>query len=430
MRIARLVGCGAATLLLLGSARPLPLHGQVPQTASPQSTFRATTALVEVDVIVLDRQGRFVPGLVADDLTLLEDGKPQTIQQFYMVTHGNGASAMAATSVPFPTDGLTPDRARRVFVLMFDESSLSNESLFRVKFGAEAFIREQMGPGDVGGVFVNGTMYRGRLTTDKAELLSAVRSVRPAFDNRQSLLAPFREFPRIPGEIDAVRIESGGYQVIEELGVQACRDDPFLCQDAGGLQQVENQIQKKARLYVRQARVLTNQTLHNLQYVASGLSRIPGRKTVVLMSEGFFVEESRDVLQTIAAQASRGGTTIYSLDGRGNVATSSPNPDVVKAQMARAETFDTGADGPAILTVGTGGLVVHGIDDMSRAFGMIARDTSTYYVIGYQPTNSVMDGKFRKIEVKPHVSGLDVRSRKGYLAVNLPPLLAIKSGGH
>jgi VWFA-related protein len=430
MRNARIVGCGAAALLLLGSSRAVPLHGQSPQTAPAQTTFRATTALVEVDVIVHDRAGQFVPGLVAEDLTLFEDGKPQTIQQFYMVSHGNGRMASATPVTTTTTGELTAENARRVFVVMFDESSLSNDSLMRVRNGAEAFIREQMGPGDVGGVFVNGGLYRGRLTTDKATLLSAVRAIRPAFDNRQALLAPFRAFPRIPGEMDAVRIENGGYEVIKELGEQACREDPFLCQEAGGLNQVENEIQKKARLYVRQARVLTNQTVQNLQYITSGLSRIPGRKTVVFISEGFFIEETRDVLQKIAAQASRGGTAIYSIDGRGNVNSSSPNPDVTMAQMGRSETFDSGADGPTILAVGTGGLFLRNMDDVSRAFGLIARDTSTYYVIGYQPTNSVMDGKFRKIEVKPRASGLEIRARKGYLAVDLPPMLAMKSGGH
>ena len=66
----------------------------------------------------------------------------------------------------------------------------------------------------------------------------------------------------------------------------------------------------------------------------------------------------------------------------------------------RSTAFDTGDDGPYILTAGTGGFMVRNIDDMSRAFGMIVRDTSTYYVIGYQPANPTMDGKYRRIEVK------------------------------
>ncbi len=65
--------------------------------------------------------------------------------------------------------------------------------------------------------------------------------------------------------------------------------------------------------------------------------------------------------------------------------------------------------------------MVRNIDDMSRAFGMIVRDTSTYYVIGYQPANPTMDGKYRRIEVKTRVAGLERARAEGYAAVALPP---------
>jgi hypothetical protein len=58
---------------------------------------------------------------------------------------------------------------------------------------------------------------------------------------------------------------------------------------------------------------------------------------------------------------------------------------------------------------------------MGRAFGLIAHDTSTYYVIGYQPENARMDGKFRKIEVKTSRPDIKVRARTGYIATDLPP---------
>jgi hypothetical protein len=74
---------------------------------------------------------------------------------------------------------------------------------------------------------------------------------------------------------------------------------------------------------------------------------------------------------------------------------------------------------------GTGGISVRNIDDISRGFGLVVRDTSTYYVIGYQPENATMDGKVRKIEIKTKSPGLKVRARKSYAAVKLPPQEAI-----
>jgi VWFA-related protein len=385
--------------------------------------FRSSTALVEVDAIVHDREGRFATGLRAEDFEIFEDGKPQNIQQFYMVTHEPGGSVTSEHA------DATDYRARRVFVILFDEGHLANDSLMRVKEGAAAFIRDRMGPDDVGGVFVNGGMYRGRLTSDKGQLLAGVMAVKPAFDNRQALLAPFEQFPRIPGERDATRIAEGARELVDALGIKACREYRAECELNGGLNQVENLIEQKARLYVRQARILADRTAQSLQTVARGLSRIPGRKTVVFLSEGFYLEDSRGLIEAIAAQAARGGTTIYSIDGRGLIGAPSPTASVVTTERGRSTAFDTGDDGPNILTASTGGFMVRNIDDMSRAFGMIVRDTSTYYVIGYQPANSTMDGKYRKIDVKSKVAGLNVRARKGYAALALPPQESLLGGG-
>jgi len=169
--------------------------------------------------------------------------------------------------------------------------------------------------------------------------------------------------------------------------------------------------------------------MDNIKYVTANLSRLIGRKTIVLLTEGMFSEESRPQLQQLAGQAARGGTTIYTIDGRGLVNTMSANPDVVFASRARSEAQDTGDDGPNILTSGTGGLMIRGIDDISRAIGMVANDTSSYYVIGYAPENSAMDGKYRSISVKSKASGINIRARKGYLAVNLPPQEFIRKAG-
>jgi len=377
---------------------------------------------VEVDAIVLDKDGKFFPGLKAEDLELREEGKPQQIQQFYMVTHDRAQRSDLPEAAQMP-DALPANH--RVFVLLFDEGHLANDSLLRTKAGAEDFIREQLGPGDIGGVFVDGGMYKGRMTSDRLELVAGVRAVHPAFDNRQALLAPFREWPKVPSEVDATRIADGAREVVEDLATKACNEDRVGCQSAGGIGAIQNQIEMKSRLYVRQARTLTSQTLQNLRVATRGLAHFPGRKTVVFISEGFYVEESRSALEQISAQASRAGITIYSIDGRGNINTTSANPDVVRAERARSIALDTGTDGPTILTAGTGGFMVSGIDDMSRAFGMVVRDTSTYYVIGYQPASMKMDGKFRRIELKSKVPGLKIRARRGYAALELPPQDAI-----
>jgi VWFA-related protein len=400
--------CSLAVVVLLGASGARALQ---------QPTFRSTTALVQVEAVVLDGQGQFVHGLDAGDLTLLEDGKPQKIEQFYVVTHqpATRASLLAAEEAGRPAAA-----AHRVFVLVVDEGHLSAESLMRVQKGAEAFIKEQISPGDAAGVFVNGELYRGRLTTDKVALLGGVRSAKPATENRQSLLAAFREFPRIPSENDALRISDGSHEVAERLAREACRAEAVLCEIDGFAEGVQRKIEQKARFYIRSARVLADRTIQTVSAIAESLGQYPGRKTVVLLSEGFFVQDDRATVERLAGRAARAGVTIYAIDGRG-VTSMTGTSDAVSTGAARATTFDGGEEGPAILTSGTGGFVVRNIDDMSRAFGMIARDTSTYYVLGYSPTNTNMNGKFRKIEVKTSIDGARVRARKGYMATPMAP---------
>src|SRR5687768_2703695 len=129
-----------------------------------QPTFKSTTALVEVDAIFLDRKGNFVTGLKPGNVTLYENGKPQKIQQFFMVTHDLGLREGAVA-------GEHADQAQysnhRVFVLVFDEAHLATDSLMRVKLGAEKFVREMFHEADAGGIFLSGGMYKGRLTADK-----------------------------------------------------------------------------------------------------------------------------------------------------------------------------------------------------------------------------------------------------------------------
>jgi VWFA-related protein len=420
--VIRIAALALAGLVLFQQPPSEPPASRKDDAQAQKPTFKSSTALVEVDAVILDRDGNFVPNVKADDLTLFENGKPQKIQQFFMVSND---VLLTEGSAKLQDPEQAQYNAHRVFVMVFDEGHLANDSLMRVKVGAEKFVREMFHEGDAGGVFLGGGMYRGRLTVDKGELLNGIRAVQPGFENRQALLAPFVEWPRIDSEISASRIADGAREVTDELGRKACQEDPVQCASEGGLGNVENLIQQKARLYVRQARMLTVRTLQNLESVARGLAKIPGRKTVVFMSEGFFVEDSRSAIEQVAAQAARSGITIYSIDGRGNINGLSINPDVTKRERARSAAFDTGEDGPTILTAITGGFMVHGIDDTALAFGRIVRDTSTYYVIGYQPDNATMDGKVRKIEIKSTLPNAKIRARKSYAAVALPPQEAI-----
>ncbi|MEZ5316607.1 MAG: VWA domain-containing protein [Vicinamibacterales bacterium] len=416
----------AATLVTVSAQTPAPAS----QTQSSQLTFRSATNLVEVDVVVQDGDGRFVPGLTADDLVVLEDGRPQAIQQFYLVN--NQSTSVAGPDELLPSIDVDP-RGHRLFVFLFDLGHLGVESLLRSKVGVERFINTQFRKGDFGGIFAEGEMHRDRITSDKLSLLAGLHAVQPAVETRETRLQGFREYPQIPSEADAVRIDLGDDRLAESLATDLCQPGTATaeeCRAEGGIGETARRITRKARNYIRDARIATGQTVAQLQLVAANLATIPGRKTVIFISDGFFIEESRAEVEQIAAMAARGGTAIYSVYGRGSsVIGGRAMPDVTTSRPTLSSTFDTSDDGPQILTAGTGGFVIRNLNDISRAINLVARDTSTYYVLGYSPTNAVMDGKVRKIEVKARTGSLHVRARNSYLASPLPPRQPLRYDG-
>jgi VWFA-related protein len=386
-----------------------------------QPTFRSSAAVIEVDVIVRGDNG-FVHDLTADDFEVFEDGRPQVIQQFYLVSRAPGGAGSADAG---------SRRAARMFLLTFDLDHLSADALARLKAAAETFVTNELGPVDVAGVVANGRVVGGRLTNVKQELLAAIKSLKPVPDSRAARMRPLGEFPRIESEFEAARIEGGDARVLREATERVCMQSPQLCASEGGNAIVMERLDLKARQYIDEARAASGKILRALTTLVSGLARMPGRKTLILMSEGFYVQESIPALQQIAGRAARNGVAIYGLDARGLSGSGTRQMTDATTQGAGLSTgFDGSSTGPDMLSGNTGGYVIRNASHYAGALTDIAKDTSTYYVIGYAPENARLDGKFRKLEVraKGRARGLEVRARKGYLATPVPPTAPQRGG--
>ena len=128
-----------------------------------------------------------------------------------------------------------------------------------------------------------------------------------------------------------------------------------------------------------------------------------GRKVLILLTDGED-QGSRVKLETALEAAQKSDIIIYSID-----------------ISDRAFYGGMGYNGDSVLrkfSDETGGRVIKAknANDTSVAFQQIANELRTQYLLGYTPTNSKLDGTFRKIEVKVRSGNGKVSARRGYYA--------------
>lgn len=416
----------AAVGLLIAAALGAGREQTPPQDSQP-GVFRSSTSLVEVDVIVKDKDGRFVSGLTADDFEVFEEGRPQSIQHFYLVTETPTTLGGLPSAVVLPR---SPDQTgRRVFLLIFDSEHLSAPLVSRVKHEVTQFVNDQFRPTDLAGVYVNGGLWRNRLTNDRQELLDGIRALATSLETPAKRLGALIAYPRIPSEFDALRIENGDKRRVEEMARENCAAEPLSCAEEGGREYVEERIETKAKTYIQEARRAAASTVDMLGHATRNLARLEGRKTIMLISEGFFVDELRAQLPQIAGQAARAGIAIYTLNARGTAGVGGRILPDASVDRGTLSTFgDTSQEGLDVLAAETGAVAFRNSDNYGAALAAVASDTSTYYVLAYSPANAALDGKFRRIELRTKWAGVNVRARRGYVASPLPPRRTVRMG--
>jgi VWFA-related protein len=408
----------ASAALWAAPALTAPSPQNPPQ---PPPVFRGGTDLVEVDVVVHGKDGAFVSDLSAADFVVEEGGVAQPIQQFYLrlATHATWATAPAAAggaSTTSPDAVGTAVPPQRVFVVVFDDEHLTPSGFKRTQAAAQLLFTQQFRSGDAGGVVTRGQVANNRLTTNREDLLKAVKDAKPN-TTKNSRLFDERQWPRLT-ESEAVRITFNNDRVVLEEAIRrACNDDPELCKRVDP----EPSVRSKASVLADTARAESARTLRTLATLTAGLANVPGRKTIVLMSEGFLAEDEWPLVAETVTLAARANARIYTLDARGLERGLSSVFDSAPADSGTRllEQMDFGADSINSLAVDSGGFVVRNTNLFDRAIARIADDAGNYYVLGIRPS-AQPDGKFHPIRVKVARPGVSVRARRGYVAVPRP----------
>jgi hypothetical protein len=131
----------------------------------------------------------------------------------------------------------------------------------------------------------------------------------------------------------------------------------------------------------------------------------------------FASEDMQSDLRDVYDLANRNNVAIYAVDPRG-LAVSEFDIDQGVGSQLDSQYLRTTMDTMRTLADQTDGRAILNRNDLLVGMKQIVRDTSAYYLIGYNSTQAPRDGKFHDIRVRVKRPGLEVRARKGYWAFN------------
>jgi VWFA-related protein len=430
--------CAIAFAVLCACAVLTPAQEQVQKPASdqPNDVVRVTTELVQTTAMVFDKSGRFVPGLKREQFQLLVDGKSQPVSFFEFVVSGSNLEetkiAALSGNKPSPSKSDVPPVVRgRTIIFFIDDLHLSLDSLARTRLALTHFIDNKMGMLDqVAIASPSGRIgFLQQLTNNRVVLRAAVSRLQ-----HQAYTVLDTEYPAM-SEYMALKIEERDRDAIGYYVGRCLKENPGYT--PGKCVEV---VRDRARQILRQASAVTSGTLSSLESLMRSSEQIPGRKIVLLISDGFYLsprdrqQNSYEELARITDTARRTGTVIYSIDARGLISgQSDATRSLVDGNgvLDRANIGEIPASQDALnaLAADTGGRALRNSNSISGWVTQTLEETSNYYLLAWRPENEAQKSKkFQRVElsIKDHPE-LAVRFSRGYFNAERPSARAGKS---
>ncbi|HEX7705303.1 MAG TPA: VWA domain-containing protein [Thermoanaerobaculia bacterium] len=409
-----------ATILAVLLAAPMVAQSrrgeQEPEL--PKLVENIDVRVIDVDVIVTDRRGNFVPGLTKDDFTILENGVSKPITNFFEV-EGSRAKNVVADEIggrveaPARADEV-PEEMKRRIIFYVDNLSLAPFNRNRVFEQMKEFLKNVMRPGD--------------------EAMVAT------YNRSMKIRVPFTRDPaQIESILDTLARESG-------LGV-ANRSERRTVEDRIRDVNTYSEAISMARSYAASVEHDLRQGVASLNGLMSTLAGVEGKKILVLTSEGFPMQPGREMfyfideigrekgwtnvgstmlegmsfdgsnlIQAVAKTANANGITLYTVHAAGLTGgseMSAENSRPTSYMTAHAATSNT-TESMQMMADMTGGLASVQTNNFADAFRRIHRDLDAYYSIGYRAGTERVDRQ-RYLEVRVKNRDYRVRNRRTFV---------------
>lgn len=426
----------AAALVLLIMTLALAAQQAGPTPPAGGEVVKISTNLIQLDVSVTDKSGKSISDLTQEEIEVYENGEKQNISNFSFISGGRQQTGQAGKpvtagqeNVPKPQPGpVQPGQIRRTIALVVDDLTLSYESANLVRKALKKFVDGQMQDGDLVTIIRTGagSGVLQQFTSDKRLLNAAIENVRynPLGRGR---IGAFEQITDVPGSLKDPKY--GGEDSLEELQFKNAFND------------------------FRES-IFGTGTLGTLKFMVTAMRDLPGRKSVILFSDGFSIFQRDEhgyteggkvveVLRVLVEAANRASVVFYTVDARTlqNTDPSAMDSISLPANITRGnirlggvitertkELFDT-QGGLDHLAKETGGFPIKNQNNINEGLERVLHDQS-YYLVGYQPDTDTFDAKsrrFNKIEIKVKREGATVRYRSGFFAVTDNELIKPKS---
>ena len=408
------------------------VFGQAVKPTPPETeVVKISTNLIRIDVSVTDAKGRAVTDLKQNEIEIYENGVKQVITGFSYVSNPQPNPEKAkkdiskdATAIPEATAALRTDQVKRTIALVVDDLTLSFESAAQTRRALKKFVDEQMLDGDLVGIIRTGAGVGAlqQFTNNKRQLYAAIERVK--WNPRG--VGNFSSFDPIePTPTETLRRKGALADLSEEEVRRNLKEEKEFLRGTSDFRES----------------VFTAGTLGALKYIVNGMGELPGRKSVIMFSDGlkilnrsegsFGASRVLEFLQNLVTEANKKAVIFYPMDARGLVYTgftaadSLYDPNTQKDPLLSTlgdrlrerstELFDS-QQGLYLLAEQTGGFAYTNRNDLSAGVQKVLEDQS-YYLVSYQPDGETFDAekrKFNKLEVKVLRNGLSARHRSGF----------------
>jgi VWFA-related protein len=440
----------AAPALLIPAAA---IYAQ--QTNRPASSertdevIRINTALVQTEIMVFDRKGRFVADLKPEQFELNLNGTKQPVSFFERVTAGSALEAIQLSAARGSVTGkaelhktnIAPTERGRMLFFFLDDVHLSPASLARAREALQKFVDEQMNPNDqVAIVSTSGQIgFLQQLTDNPVVLHAAIArlnyKMNPEAYTGKTQISEYMASQVLDSgnrELYAYLLES--IKVEQQMGPGNRHGDHGLAASYSAAPYLRNRL----RQINAQGRVTTEETLGGLESLMQSSAALPGRKVVFFLSDGFIINERKagalETLQRVTQAAARAGVIVYTMDLRGPAMSLGSAVDASTNNYADASARRVGVafgeinamqEPLKLIADETGGRAIFNSNSIGDGIRQAIAETSDYYLLAWRADSA------EPLQAKPRLEvtikdrpELLVRFRSNYIPASPGQLAA------